>query len=170
MSNIDTSLAAAATSSLTSHPAITALVTSSGKYTNAAVSFKAQILRSVETLRKESYTDDVIRCAIREVLKDAEVSRQFVNRILTLEASKGGCGMAKERNHADKAKESKDSKGKESGDAPSKFDLTSPEMTFAALMVSFGGDISKIDSFAERLHELSYEAKLKAAAAVAVTK
>lgn len=167
MSNIDTSLAAAATSSLTSHPAITALVTSSGKYTNAAVSFKAQILRSVETLRKESYTDEVIRCAIREVLKDSDVSRQFVNRVLTLEASKGGCGMAKERNHSDKPKQAKDSK--ESGEAPSKFDLTSPEMTFAALLVAFGGDVTKIDSFAERLHELSYEAKLKAAAA-AVTK
>ena len=165
MSNTDTTLAAAATASITGHAAITALVTSAGKFAAQAGSFKAQIVRSVTTLRKEGYSDTVIREAIREVLKDSDVSRQFVNRVLTLEADKGGCGMPKERNHAEKATGHKDAP-KESGESPKKFDLKSPEECFAALMVAFEGNADKIIGFAERLNELAFEAQLKPAKAV----
>lgn len=169
MSNTDTTLAAAATASITGHAAITALVTSAGKFAAQAGSFKAQIVRSVTTLRKEGYSDTVIREAIREVLKDSDVSRQFVNRVLTTEADKGGCGMAKERNHAEKATGHKDAPKdapKESGESPKKFDLKSPEECFAALMVAFEGNADKIIGFAERLNELAFEAQLKPAKAV----
>lgn len=167
MSNTDTSLAAAATSSLVNHAAITALVTSASKFASSAGSFKAQILRSVGTLRKEGYTDDVIRCAIREVLKDADVSRQFVNRVLTTPTEKGGCGFPKERNHAEKAGQAKDKPSpKEAGEAPTKFDLRSPEATFAALMVAFGGDAEKIIGFADKLSELAFQSKMKPAIAI----
>ena len=165
---MSTTLAAAATSSITNHAAITALVTSASKFASSAGSFKAQILRSVGTLRKEGYTDDVIRAAVREVLKDSDVSRQFVNRVLTTPTEKGGCGMPKERNHGEKSGEAKDKAAspKEKGESPTKIDLRSPEECFAALLVAFDGDAEKIIGFADKLSELAFQSKMKPAIAV----
>jgi hypothetical protein len=145
------------------HAALAAIVKASAAYDKTAVSFKAVIIKSVETFRKEGHTDDVIRVAIREALKDSDVSRQFVNRVLTTEADKGGCGMPKERNH-DKGK------GKGKGEAEGKgatsvtIDICDPLSLFSAMFTKFGGNAVKVMLVAEKLNELAAEAQLKASA------
>lgn len=125
-------------------------------FAKASGSFKEKTVATVIALRKEGYTDDVIRTALRAVVEKHGVTPQHLNRVLTESTEKGGAGMAKERNREKSGSDSvKSGLAKDAAKGGVTVKLTDPTSLFAALIVEFEGDATKVLMMTEKLNELA---------------
>ena len=130
-------------------------------FAKASGTFRDKTLATIETLRKEGFSDAVIKAALREVIKaQPTVAPQTLNRLLAEV-------MGNERSRAsspDKsAKGGTPAKPAKGGTPPASVEIKigDAESLFAALLVKFDGDALQIMGVAEKLMSLSMESLRK---------
>jgi hypothetical protein len=126
------------------------------QYGKASGNFRQKTVATVEALRAEGYEDKVIRMALRAVVEKHGVTPQHLNRVLTAPVAEGGAGMAKERNREKSGSDGvKSGLAKDAAKGGVTVKLTDPTSLFAALIVEFEGDATKVLMMTEKLNELA---------------
>lgn len=139
-----------------SNKALAMFAKAAEQYGKASGNFRQKTVATVEALRAEGYEDKVIRMALRAVVEKHGVTPQHLNRVLTAPVAEGGAGMAKERNREKSGSESvKSGLAKDAAKGGVTVKLTDPTSLFAALIVEFEGDATKVLLMTEKLNELA---------------
>lgn len=134
-------------------------------FAKASGTFRDKTLATVDALRKEGFSDSVIKAAMRELLKaHPVVTPQTLNRLLAEvmgnERDRKGSPDKSVKGGEGEAKPAKPSKAA-APPASVEIKIGDAESLFAALLVKFDGDALQIMGVAEKLMSLSMESLRK---------
>ena len=139
-----------------SNKALAMFAKAAEQYGKASGNFRQKTVATVEALRAEGYEDKVIRMALRAVVEKHGVTPQHLNRVLTTPVAEGGAGMAKERSREGSGSDSvKSGLAKDAAKGGVTVKIGEAASLFAALLVEFEGDATKILLLTEKLNEMA---------------
>ncbi len=132
-------------------------------FAKASGTFRQKTLATIETLRKEGFSDAVIKAALREVIKaQPTVTPQTLNRILAeVMGNERSRSSSPDKSAKGAAPAAPAAPAKPAAPASVEIKIKEPESLFAALLVAFEGDALAIMSVAEKLMSLSMESLRK---------
>lgn len=133
-------------------------------FAKASGTFRDKTLATIETLRKEGYSDSVIKAAMRELLKaQPSVAPQTLNRLLAEVMGNERARASSPDKSAKGGTPAKPAKPAKPAAPPASVEIKiqDPASLFAALLVAFEGDALQIMGVAEKLMSLSMESLRK---------